>query len=503
MDHSEVQAGCFGQFFARKARSRAPLQRPRPSPSSQAQDGPSEGTAENSHVYYQVSETLKTGEKTQQGDISYFNPCCDFSYGKQDERWIEQQQPPSYTPKIPTLSNTSDVCSVIERTLDKKSSDLRALSLKIHDHPELMFEERYAHDVLTEFMAEHGFKITKHYLGLETAWRAEYTQGTGGRVIGINSEMDALPGIGHACGHNLIAISGVGVAIALKAALQARPEVSAKIILLGTPAEEGGGGKVILLERGGYDEMDACVMCHPSAGLPHSTSLGSSTAMQYFLVEYFGHSAHAGGAPWEGTNALDAAFIAYSGISMLRQQMKPDHRVHGVVEGRNWLPNVIPDYARMRWIARAPTSEDLIPFAKRVQNCLEAAALATGCRIKLTVETSYFNLHQNSVLAQDFADIVGSRYGLAATSASTSASTDFGNVSYALPALHPAFAIPTEANGGNHTLAFAKAARSEAAHSATIAVAKGLALTGYRVLTDAEFFSKVQATFEQGKKSEC
>ncbi|KAJ3513607.1 hypothetical protein NLJ89_g2854 [Agrocybe chaxingu] len=404
-------------------------------------------------------------------------------------RWNIEEGPPTYSPKA-TSSDPKDVATVIEGSIDSLSSSLRSLSVKIHEHPELMLEEKYAHDLLSTFMATHGFQVTRNNLGLETAWRAEYSQGTGGRVIGINSEMDALRGMGHACGHNLIAISGVGVAIALKAALQARNDVSGKVVLLGTPAEESGGGKVILLERGAYDEMDVCIMSHPAPGVPHSSSVGSSNAMQSMTVEYFGQSAHAGAAPWDGTNALDAAFLAYSGISMLRQQMRPDHRVHGVVEGKNWSPNVIPDYSKMTWLARAPTYAELGVFVKRVQNCLQAAALATGCRINLEVAPPYFDLRQNPVLAQAFADIVGSRYNVATFPDGTSASTDFGNVSYA---------IPTEPQGGNHTPAFARAAISEAAHEATLTIAKGLALMGYRVLSDAEFFSKVKASFDQGK----
>ncbi|KAF9525316.1 hypothetical protein CPB83DRAFT_859614 [Crepidotus variabilis] len=348
-------------------------------------------------------------------------------------------------------------------------------------------------------MESQGFKVTRHYLGLETAWRAEYAQGKGGRVLGINSEMDALPGIGHGCGHNLIAIGGVGVALALKAVLQANPKIPGNIILLGTPAEETGGGKVILLDRGGYNEMDACIMCHPAPGPRHSASTGSTTALQRIVVEYYGHSAHAGAAPWEGTNALDAAFLAYSSISMLRQQIKPDHRVHGVIEGKHWQANVIPDYAKMSWMARAPTYAELASFVDRLRNCLSAAALATGCKVEFAVDQPYYDLHQNPVLVQDFADIVGSRYGVVTTPDGSSASTDFGNVSYALPAFHPAYAIPTEPNGGNHTPGFARAAKTQAAHDATMTVTKALALTGYRVLTDDHFFNGVRASFDAWK----
>ena len=264
-------------------------------------------------------------------------------------------------------------------------------------------------------MSEHGFKVTKHYLGLDTAWRAEFTNGNGGRVLGVNSEMDALPGIGHGCGHNLIAVSGVGVAIAVKAALIAH-NVSGKVVLLGTPgnwflkpvvrfvsahriylAEEGGGGKQILLERGGYKDMDVCLMysCHlyymQKRSYLRALWQVSSSSRPTSFHEYGKHKRHAANRRrvlWtnvcsfqfrsegelfniyfiqrscrrgsmvrylhlnlfdhadvrnrEGTNALDAAFLAYSNISVLRQQIKPDHRVHGILEGREWAPNGLP-----------------------------------------------------------------------------------------------------------------------------------------------------------------
>jgi metal-dependent amidase/aminoacylase/carboxypeptidase family protein len=244
-------------------------------------------------------------------------------------------------------------------------------------------------------MSLHGFKVTKHYLGLETAWRAEFTQGNGGRVAGVNSEMDALPGIGHGCGHNLIAISGVGVALAVKAALQAH-KIPGKVILLGTPGmkfpvnnekevtdvvrtgEEGGGGKAILLERGGYKEMDFCLMSgFPLPTISLAYRIGVQVAPSFIATSNGSHwnflgqarhhrrvpgpqvrrllhgtptivssltcrsSAHSGMAPWEGINALDAAFLAYANVSALRQQIRPDERVHGIMEGKNWVPNSV------------------------------------------------------------------------------------------------------------------------------------------------------------------
>ncbi|KAG1767822.1 hypothetical protein EDD22DRAFT_949874 [Suillus occidentalis] len=229
-----------------------------------------------------------------------------------------------------------DILNVIEVSIDGLNGELRALSLDIHDHPELKFEEKYAHDAYTAFMEKHGFTVTKNHHP-ETAWVATYTHGQGGRVLGINSEMDALPGIRHACGHNLIGISGVAVALAAKAVME-RLNIDGKVVLLGTPAEEGGFGKIVLYEKGAYDEMDHELTYFGGAIAP-SISLTSCLALSFITVEYQGHTAHAGLSPWEGQNALDAAVLAYNNISLLRQQIKPTHRVHGIFEGKDWAPN--------------------------------------------------------------------------------------------------------------------------------------------------------------------
>ncbi|EMD37091.1 hypothetical protein CERSUDRAFT_106098 [Gelatoporia subvermispora B] len=289
-------------------------------------------------------------------------------------------------------------------------------------------------------MMKQGFSVTSHHL-LETAWVATFTHGSGGRNIGVNSEMDALPGIGHACGHNLIAMAGVAVACAVKTAMQ-KHDISGTVVLLGTPAEEGGGGKVILIDRGAYQEMDVCLI------------------------------AHAALSPWEGQNALDAAVLAYTNISVLRQQLKPSHRVHGIFEGKNWTPNSI-------WYVRAPTRAELEATVKRVMACFQAAALATGCKIEPYLKGAYFDLRQNEALGStgeignNFGAIFESRYGP-------------GNVSYGR-------CIPTAKDGGNHTPAFTSASKTIEAHHATLAVSKTLAATGVRVLADDEFFEKASS----------
>ncbi|KAJ7285069.1 hypothetical protein C8J57DRAFT_708854 [Mycena rebaudengoi] len=475
-----MQAGCFSGLFRKK----------RGSETQELQYG----SVQESH---KESVPSVGSIKAAEAKRNYITP-CNHSYGEVGDWWLDTDdvKPPSYSSTDQPEDNIK-LREIVESTLDKLSPALRDLSLKIHGHPELAFEETFAHDVLTSFMESHGFQVTKGYLGLSTAFRAEFTRGKGGRVIGVNSEYDALKGLGHACGHNLIAVSGCGVALAIKAALEGL-DVSGSVVLLGTPAEEGGGGKIMLLERGAYKGMDFCVMSHPTSGPPNTANIASTTAAQQINVEFIGRSAHAGEAPWEGTNALDAAFMAYSGISVLRQQMRPDHRVHGTIYGnQDWAPNVIPDNAKMHWIVRAPTSDDLRAFAERVKRCFEAAARATSCELQLTATAPYANLIQNPLLLQEVAMYLSEHYHMLSLGKVSSASTDFGNVSHVLPSLHPAYAIPTPPNGGNHTIGFTEAAASKEAHSAAMIITKALAYTSFRVLRSDALFRLVRRAFDE------
>ncbi|TFY81729.1 hypothetical protein EWM64_g2285 [Hericium alpestre] len=409
-----------------------------------------------------------------------------------------------------------EVFQTIEEEIGKLDKELKELSIDIHGC-EVASHLAQTSDCAgrdrpprTYIRRNKNWHVKKNHL-LKTAWVATFTHGTGGRTLGVNSEMDALPGIGHACGHNLIAIAGVAVALAVKVAML-KHDIPGKLVLIGTPgmfdlgsifwmrlsmciAEEGGSGKGILLEKGAYEGIDACLMCHPAAGPKHGASLSSCLALRRFAVEYKGHSAHAAQSPWEGQNALDASVSAYNNISMLRQQLKPSHRVHGVFSGKDWAANIIPDNSEMLWYVRAPTWAE-------VKQANRAAAHATGC--KLTIEDPgepTYDLRQNKALGSAFSEVFRSKFGpIDYEFGICSASTDFGNVTYAMPALHPSFSIPTVPDGGIHTPAFATAAATPEAHQACLNVAKVLALTGVRVLADDAFFDEVKMTFEEDKK---
>ncbi|MFN8534483.1 MAG: M20 family metallopeptidase [Dehalococcoidia bacterium] len=369
--------------------------------------------------------------------------------------------------------------SRLARLIEDTSGDLRALSLSIYDNPELNFEEVHAHAVLTDFLDERGFAVERGAFGLPTAFRARV--GEGSPAVAILCEYDALPEIGHACGHNLIATAGVAAALAVKAA-----QPAGTLVVLGTPAEEGGGGKVFMIERGAFEGIDAAMMVHPAPG--HS-AWPNVIGVEAVEVQYFGRNAHAAMAPYEGLNALDALVLAYNAIAVLRQQLRPDTRVHGVITRGGAKPNIIPDHTAAEFYLRARNETELAELRERVYACFEGAAVATGCRFELRPTGPRF-----ADLATS--DPIAGRYAAHARTLGiaipprgvnpldrTPISTDMGNVSYVVPSIHPLFGIETSA--GNHTPEFAEAAGSEAAHQAMLVAASAMAETALDLLNDA------------------
>ncbi|CBQ72232.1 related to amidohydrolase [Sporisorium reilianum SRZ2] len=380
-----------------------------------------------------------------------------------------------------------DVAKHIETEIGKLDAELRALSLDMHDHPEIMWQEHRTHDLFVTYLSrKQGWKVTPHAYGVETAFAAVFSHKPSkeSRVVGFQSELDALPGIGHACGHNLIAISGVAAALSVAATLVAK-DVPGTVVLLGTPAEEGGGGKIKLEDAGAYRDMDACLMVHPAP----ASGTGPMLAVQPVVVTYTGRTAHSGAAPWEGINALDAAVLAYNNISALRQQIQPQERIHGIIHGSNWAPNVVPGESTLIYNVRAPTISALKALTARVQSCFEAAALATGCKGVYDWQTAYADVHNTRGLSEMYAGVLKGRYGLVVGEEAFTASTDFGNITYALPSLHAEYAIRLEdpRTQGNHTVGFAAAARTDEAHERTKEAALGIAVTAARVLVEREF----------------
>ncbi|KAF9557216.1 hypothetical protein EC968_007719 [Mortierella alpina] len=442
----------------------------------------------------------------------------------------------------PTSGNK--YASEANEAIDSHSDSLRELSLQIHDNPELGYEEVIAHRILTDYLEDKGFKITRGAYGIKTAFVAVYespaaiaaaASGKKVKTIGFCSEYDALPGIGHACGHNLIAIAGVAAALGVKAVLQ-KHNLEGRIRLVGTPAEETTGGKIPLIEKGAFDGMDACIMTHPAPGDVVYVTILSVGGV---LVKYHGKASHASASPWEGVNALDAMVTAYNGIGLLRQQTAPTSRVHCIITKGGEAANsmfirlafelpcldlaqipveltnsrlflfsraVIPDYAEGKILYRATNAEDHKKIEDSVHRILHAAAESTGCTVEIIKEMAYQSVPHNELLAARYAQYttdLGVKYpSRAAQEAAPSGSTDMGNVAHHVPAIHPVYNLSSldsviDTTISNHSIAFTAKARTEVAHLATLRSAKGLALTGLDVVLEEGFSEAVRDEFER------
>ncbi len=376
----------------------------------------------------------------------------------------------STEPRTASASVRAAVSSSVGRTAES----LLALSRRIHANPEVAWEEYLSSAMVADTMATAGFTVETNYLGLDTAVRATY--GSGPLSIAVLAEYDALPGLGHACGHNIIAASSVGAAIA---AAQVADELGLTITLLGTPAEEGEGGKIEMLERGAFAGIHAAVMSHPG---PVDVAAARPFAVTHFDVRYTGKAAHAAAYPEDGVNAGDAFTIAQVAIGLLRQQLSNDVRVHGLVTRAGEAPNVIPEVTEGRWYVRGTTVEQMDEAYARIKRCFEAGALATGCEMEIAHSgTPYVDFTtDNDLLAKYVANAEG--LGRTFSDGDTGlgrmsrASTDMGNVSQVIPSIHPYIGIAS-APAVNHQHAFAAAAISAAADRALLDAATGLALT--------------------------
>lgn len=362
------------------------------------------------------------------------------------------------------------------------------ISHTLHANPEIRFEERLAAERLTAELDEHGFNVERGTAGLETAFVATY--GSGEPVVGILAEYDALPKIGHACGHNLIATWAIGAGIALRRAL---PDGFGTLKVIGTPAEEGGGGKVLMAEAGVFNGLSAAMMMHPR----DTTYLDrGSLAINRFQVEFFGKSAHASSAPERGISALDAVLQVFFSINQLRQMFKPHTRVHGVITHGGDAPNVIPDYAAGDFLLRSADQTYLDELTARFLGIVEGAALATGATSKVTQGVSYKQRVSNTALVQAFGanlDALGIDHEIPAADAGVG-SSDIGDVSQLVPTIHPYLQI-CERGIGNHTPEFADAAAGPLADELLAAGATALAWTAADVLVQPELREQLQASF--------
>ncbi|WFB06233.1 amidohydrolase [Streptomyces sp. LX-29] len=343
------------------------------------------------------------------------------------------------------------------------------LSRRIHAHPEVAFAEHRAAAWCAELLAAQGFAVTAPAYGLETAFGA--TVGSGPVTVAIACEYDALPGLGHACGHNLIAAAGVGAALGLAPYVD---ELGLTVRVLGTPAEERGAGKALLLEAGAFERVDAAMMVHPC---PFDVADFRSFALGTLSVAYTGRAAHPSLNPHEGRNAADALTVAQVALGLLRQQLPPHWRVHGVTTSAGTAPNAIPDRATAEYEIRALAAEDLRELRERVEACFRAGALATGCEVTLTrPEPDYLDFRSDPALTTLWRANARALGRPEPEAREPFACTDMGNVSHAVPSIHPVLDI-TGGACGPHEPEFAAAALGAAAERALIDGAVGMAWT--------------------------
>ncbi len=363
------------------------------------------------------------------------------------------------------------------REVDAMRDDLVSLSRQIYTNPEIGFQERKAVAWLGAFLQECGFAFEPGIAGLETAFRAQSRGSRERPHVALLAEYDALPGLGHACGHNLICMASVGAAVALRRASHTLPGT---LTVLGTPAEEGGGGKVFMVDRGVFEGIDAAMMFHPSRS--NWWTRGGLAALR-LTVRFRGRAAHAAAMPERGINALNALLMTFHGIDSLRQHVTDDVRIHGIVSHGGDAANIVPAFAEGEFSVRARTRQALTDVLAKVKRCAEAGALATGASVEFEEGEVYAERYNNRVLVEMFSENMR-RLGIEGEQPPSQGgigSSDIGNVSMTVPTIHPYLKI-VDGDVSGHTPEFREASGSPQGFNAMLAAAKGLAMTALDVM---------------------
>ena len=388
--------------------------------------------------------------------------------------------------------DTKKIFEAVKSEVALISAELEALALDLWEHPELAWKEFYAAEALCKFLKKHDIDAKENYLDFPTAFRGDVSNGSGA-VFALAAEYDALPP-GHACGHNLIAAASVGAAIAASRVMK-KLGLPGTLVIMGTPAEESGGGKVKMLRKGALDGIDAVMMSHPNwRTIPDPGSL----AIRRWDVTFHGVSSHAGGAPELGVNALDAVMMLFNGVSFQRQQMPDLCRIHGIVTHGGKMPNIIPETASCRFYLRSATEEWMEKLDERFDNMVKGAALLTGCtytKEKFSIDCR--SRKTNALLNSAYCEVMTELgENIPANVPDGRGSSDFGDFSQEIPGAHPYFAVSPVKIGG-HSIEFQEASRSELGLKNMLKSAVALACTACRFLDDAEFRSAVKADFEK------
>lgn len=394
----------------------------------------------------------------------------------------------------------SELKEAIKKNVEENKELYLSASHQIHATPEIGNEEFFASGLLSGILEKEGFEVERAVAGHETAFLARKKSDKPGPSIAFLAEYDALPGLGHGCGHNIIGTTSVAAAIALSKVID---ETGGEAVVFGTPAEEGGpngSAKGSFVKHGLLEGIDAALMVHPSN---HTRLTSSSLAVDPLDFEFIGKPAHAAASPEEGINALDAVIQLFNGINALRQQLKDDVRIHGIITHGGDAPNIIPEYAKARFFIRATTRTSLNEVTRKVKAVAEGAALATGAKLNvIAFQNEVDNLLLNKTYDQVFKEVIedlgetvveGDRDGIG--------STDAGNISQVVPTIHPYIKIGAD-DLVAHTVPFREAAASVKGDEALITGAKGLALTAFQLVTDPELLKSIKQEFLGRKAAE-
>lgn len=383
----------------------------------------------------------------------------------------------------------------LSKKYDEIFKDLKELNEYIYANPELGRKEFKACEAHKNILKKYGFKVTDNYIGIETAYLAEYSSEKEGPKIAYLAEYDALPEVGHGCGHNILGTASVGAGILLKDFVN---EFGGTVFVYGTPAEETFGAKVDMAEAGCFDNIDAAMLSHPT-GKSHERS-GTSQAMEALQFTFKGKTAHAAGDPYNGINALDGVIQFFNSVNALRQQTKDSARIHGIISNGGEAANIIPDLAVANFYVREATTKEMVKLSERVKNCAKGAALATGTELEIeNYEYTFKHLVTNETLSETYVKNLKLQGIEDVPMSEPSGSSDCGDVSHHCPTIHSYFPI-SKCELTGHSIDFAKASISEEAYKGMKEAVLALTMTGKDILSDKELLKKIKAEFEKAKK---
>lgn len=379
--------------------------------------------------------------------------------------------------------------------------ELDQMSLEMYENPETAYQEYLASRLHEDILEKYGFAVEKKLIGIDTGFKAVYDSGKPGLTVGFLSEYDALPGLGHGCGHNLLGAVGTGAGIAYKDIID---EIGGRVIVYGTPAEENNGAKMAYAKAGQFDELDLALMAHPQAAYKRC---GDMLALAGVCFEFHGKPAHASACPEEGRNAMDALILAISAINALRQQMRSSSRVHGMIVKAGDAGNIIPDFASAQFMVRSKTRSYNDELIERVRDCARGAALATGTTVKFTDDPDVYldNMITNHTLEELFCEKMEEAFGITVGGPLLeNGSNDAGMLSKICPMIHPLFGICDgerySVNTPPHSEEFRDATITPYAREQMRKTIVGLALTAAAAATDAELYRKIREEFETAER---